>query len=157
MYLDPQWISEWFILFLLFTTLISLMCDTFICYIPYQLLLVVTIMSHTIKMARWDDDGKLPRSWIRQEVLSYTVLLRPIVHGVWPMTAIVHWDKCSNFQVTNDQGKNCSCNRVNPNFSFHFQAIESQSTCFFGGSCPLDSSIERNSPNIAEFEEIFQF
>jgi hypothetical protein len=73
------------------------------------------------------------------------------------MTAIVHWDKCSNLQVTDDQGQNCSHNRVNPKFSFHFQVVESLVTCFFGGGCPLGSSIERNSPNIAEFGEIFHF
>ncbi len=40
-----------------------------------------------------------------------TVLFRPIVHGVWHMTAIVHWATCSHLPVTNDNRKNCSCAR----------------------------------------------
>ena len=41
--------------------------------------------------------------------ITNTVLLRPIVHGVWHMTAIVHWSRCSHLPVTNDNRKNCSC------------------------------------------------
>ena len=42
-------------------------------------------------------------------ILTSTVLFRLIVHGVWHMTAIVHWATCSHLPVTNDNQKNCSC------------------------------------------------
>ena len=48
------------------------------------------------------------------------------------MTAIVHWDKCSNFQMTDDQGKNGSHNRVNPK-KISFSSHRESSYLFFGG------------------------
>ena len=73
------------------------------------------------------------------------------------MTPIVHCDRCSNFQVTDDQGKICSHSRVNPKFSFHFQVIESQITSFLGGVALCVHQFNLNSPNMAEIEEIFIF
>ena len=66
------------------------------------------------------------------------------------MTPIVHWDRCSNLQVTGDWGKNCSHNKVNPKIMGHRAGLP-----VFRGSCPLGSSIKQNSPNIAEVGEIF--
>ena len=72
------------------------------------------------------------------------------------MTPIVHWDRCSNLQVTNDQGKNCSRTRVNPKFHFFFRVVEGQVNCFLSGYSP-GSSIESNRANIAERGEFFSF
>ena len=60
------------------------------------------------------------------------------------MTPIVHCDRCSNLQVTNDRGKNCSHNRVNLKFPLYFQVIESQVTCFWALGVSIEWNISQN-------------
>jgi len=69
------------------------------------------------------------------------------------MTPIVHWDRCSNLRVTNDQGKNCSHHKVNPKIMGHTES----GYLFLGGSWPLGLSIKQNSPNIDEVGKFFIF
>jgi hypothetical protein len=46
------------------------------------------------------------------------------------MTLIIHWDRCSNFQVTDDCEKNCSHHKVNPKIMGHTES----GYLFFGGA-----------------------
>ena len=69
------------------------------------------------------------------------------------MTPIVHSDRCSNLQVTDDREKNYSHHKVNPKIMGRTES----GYLFFGGSCPPGLSIKQINPNIDEIREIFHF
>ena len=45
-------------------------------------------------------------------IFAITVLLRPSVHGLWPVMLGVHCQRCSSFAVTCDMRKKCLCSLI---------------------------------------------
>ena len=73
------------------------------------------------------------------------------------MTPIVHWDRCSNLQVTDDWEKNCSQHKVNPKIMGHTESNYLFFQCFLGGAALLVYQLSENSPNIDEVGQNFHF
>jgi len=69
------------------------------------------------------------------------------------MTPIVHWDSCSNFQVTDDWEIFCSHHKVNPKIMGHTEL----NYLFFRGAALWVYQLSKNSSNIDEVGGIFHF